>query len=300
MAGVQEGGVHAHREPSLQALGGPDQLQPQAELAGVLHVVALQLLDALVADLVEAHGRPEGQARQDRHLGRRVAAVDVLARIGLGVAQPLGLGQRLLVGESARHLGEDEVGGAVDDAVDAIDVGGGERLGQHADDWHHAGHGRLEAQLDAMLAGGAEQLVAVLGQELLVGGDHRAPGAHRAQDVFARGLDTAHQLDDQLGLLEDLLEVAAAAREHAGEQRPAAGELLDMVRALLEQASERSADRAVAEQPDAKGGHAPRGPRRTRVARPRARCRRRRRRPGGRGTRCSCWPARVRRPRWRA
>ena len=39
---------------------------------------------------------------------------------------------------------------------------------------HHAGDRRLEAQLDAGVAGGLEQLVAVLGDELLVRGHHVA------------------------------------------------------------------------------------------------------------------------------
>ena len=102
-------------------------------------------------------------------------------------------------------------------AVQALDVGGRERLLQHADDGHDAGHGRLEAQLDAVLAGARPQLLAVLAEQLLVGGDDVAPGGHRAQDVVARGLEAAHDLDDEVGALEDVLELAAAAREHAAE-----------------------------------------------------------------------------------
>ena len=44
-------------------------------------------------------GRPEREPREDRHLGGGVAAVDVVGRVGLGVAEPLGLGQRLLEGD---------------------------------------------------------------------------------------------------------------------------------------------------------------------------------------------------------
>src|SRR3712207_9386984 len=61
------------------------------------HVVGGDALDALVADLVEVHGRVEGQPREDRHLRGRVLAVDVLARIGLRVAQLLRLAEGLLV-----------------------------------------------------------------------------------------------------------------------------------------------------------------------------------------------------------
>ena len=70
--------MHVHRQPALAALGGADQLQPEAELARVLEVVAVQVLDALVAHVVEVHRRAERQPREDRHLRRRVAAGDVV------------------------------------------------------------------------------------------------------------------------------------------------------------------------------------------------------------------------------
>ena len=90
--------MHAHRQPAVEPLGGADQLQPEPELAGVLDVVGGDVLDALVADLVEVHRRVERQPGEDRHLRGGVLAVDVLGRIGLGVAELLRLGQRLLVG----------------------------------------------------------------------------------------------------------------------------------------------------------------------------------------------------------
>ncbi len=37
---VEEGGMHAHRQPAVAALGGADQLQAEPELARVLEVVA--------------------------------------------------------------------------------------------------------------------------------------------------------------------------------------------------------------------------------------------------------------------
>ena len=49
VAAVQERRVHADGEAAVDALGRADQLQPQAELARVLHVVGGDVLDALVA-----------------------------------------------------------------------------------------------------------------------------------------------------------------------------------------------------------------------------------------------------------
>ena len=44
-----------------------------------------------------------------------------------------------------------------------------------------AGHGRLEEQVDAGLLGDLEQLDADVGEQLLVGGDHRLAGARGRQ-----------------------------------------------------------------------------------------------------------------------
>ena len=104
MAGVEEGRVHPHAHPSVDPLGRPDHLQSQAELLGVLHVVRGQVLDALVDDLVEVHRGGEGQPGEDGHLGRRVAAGDVVGRVGLGVAELLRLAERLLVRQAGAAI----------------------------------------------------------------------------------------------------------------------------------------------------------------------------------------------------
>ena len=260
-------------------------------------VVGRDVLDALVADLVEVHGRVEREPGEDRHLGGGVAARDVVGRVGLRVAEVLGLAERRLVGHpGARHLGEDVVRGAVDDPVDPLHVRGGQRLLQHADHRHHPGHGGLEAQLHAVLAGARPQLLPVLGEQQLVGRDDVPPGAHRPQHVVARRVDAAHHLHDQVRAPEDVLELAARAREHAAHLRPQPGDPRDRLRALLDQGGERRADGPVAQQADAKGlGHP--GPRRSRGGRRRGRRRRRRTRRAGGAGRCSWRPSRARRRR---
>ena len=50
------------------------------------------------------------------------APADVVGRVGLGEAEPLRLGERLVVGRAALHLGEDEVRRPVDDPEHAVDV----------------------------------------------------------------------------------------------------------------------------------------------------------------------------------
>ena len=240
MTRVQEDRVHAHRQPVADPFCGADQLELEPEVARVLEVVGLDVLDPLVADLVEVHRGVEREARDDRHLGGCVAAVDVVGRVGLGVAEPLGLGQRLVERHPGpRHLGEDEVRGPVDDPVDAVDRGARQRLLEHADHRHHARDGALEAQLHVVLAGGVPQLLAVLGEQLLVGGDDMAARPHRPQQVVARRVDPADQLDDQVRAIEDVVERAPAARHHARQLGPKPRDLLDPLGVSGQQRRER-------------------------------------------------------------
>ena len=87
-----------------------------------------------------------------------------------------------------------------------------EALLDHADDRDHAGDRRLEAQLDAGLAGDREELVAVLGEQLLVGGDDRLarPAARRAR---SRAPGSVPPISSTIRSepLEDLAEVALAS-----------------------------------------------------------------------------------------
>ena len=112
-----------------------------------------------------------------------VEAADVEGRIGFGVA----LGLRFLqhIGEGAMlllHLRQDVIAGAVEDAVDAPHLVGGQRFAQRLDDGNAAGDRRLEVERDAVLLGQARQLGAMLGQQRLVGGHDVLAGPERGFD----------------------------------------------------------------------------------------------------------------------
>ena len=229
------------------------------------------------------------------------ASLPVTSSVGIGlrVAERLRLAERLVVGlPLGRHRAEDVVRRPVDDPVHALDARAGQRLLEHADDRHHARHRALEAQLHAVLARRRPQLLAVDREQLLVGRHHVLAGLHRPQHVLARRLEPAHQLDDQVRALEDLLERAARARQHARQLRARAGDRLDRVGALGQQRLERRTDRPVAEQADPKCRGQP-GPPASRAAPPPAPRRPRRGSRAAAARRCSCWPARARTPRWR-
>ncbi len=66
-----------------------------AELLGKIDVEPGDVADALGIDAGEVDRAAKAEARQDRELVRGVDAVDIEARIGLGVAELLRLGQHL-------------------------------------------------------------------------------------------------------------------------------------------------------------------------------------------------------------
>ncbi len=247
--------MHADGQLAVEPLGRADQPQREAEVAGVLDVLAGQVLDPLVRHVGEMHRGVEGQPREDRHLRGGVLAGDVVGRIRLGVAEPLRVGQRVRVRRAGRgHLGEDVVGGAVDDPVQPLDVLAGQRLLEHPDHRHDARHRGLEPQLDPVLARDAPQLLAVLGQQLLVRGDDVLARPQRPQHVVTRHVGAAHHLDDQVAAGEDLVEVAAAARQHPGDLGAQPRDVGNRVGALGQQLGDRGTHGAVPEQTDAERG----------------------------------------------
>ena len=111
--------MHALFEPVLGQPGDPEQLDAEAELVGEVDIEPRDVADALGINAVGVDRPAEREARQDRQLVRGVDAVDVEARIGLGIAELLRLGQHL--GEFApalAHRRQDVVRCAVEDAVD--------------------------------------------------------------------------------------------------------------------------------------------------------------------------------------
>ncbi len=111
-------------EPILGQPRDAEQLDAIAELLGEIDVEPRDVADAFGVDAGEIDRPAKADARQDRELVGGVDAVDVEARIGLGIAELLRLGQHL--GEFApalAHRRQDVVRGAVEDAVDAFAAG---------------------------------------------------------------------------------------------------------------------------------------------------------------------------------
>ena len=152
--------------PSGVRLRDAQQLDAVAELFGVFDVGRVQFGDAFDVGLVELHRDAERDRRHDGHLVRGIDALDVEGRIGFGVTQALRLFQHGVESQAlVAHLGQDEIGRAVDDAGDPLDAVGRQAFAQRLDDRNAAGHGRLERHHHALVLRRLENLVAVHGQQ---------------------------------------------------------------------------------------------------------------------------------------
>ena len=113
---------------------------------------------------------------EDRQFLRGVGAVNVHRGVGFGESLGLGELEHLgVVGTILLHPRQDEVARAVQDAADRVDAVGCEALADGGHNRNAAGHGRLEGDRAAQLAGQLEEFRAMLCQQCLVGGDHILP-----------------------------------------------------------------------------------------------------------------------------
>ena len=244
-----------------------EQLDHAAQPRRVGDVLGLHPRDPFAEDVAGHHPRVERDRCEDRALGRGVEPLDVGGGIGLRVAEGLGLGQRVV--EARRtlgHLREDEVRRAVHDAEDASDALPGQRLLHRTDQRDPPGHRRLEVEIRARRSGGVEELLAVVGQELLVRGHDRLPVAEGAKDQRPGRLPLPEELADDVdvGIVDD---GAGVGREDRGVDRnvsgspwvphrdardpqPAVRAQRDVVGAVVQQTDHRCSHVPAPQQPD--------------------------------------------------
>ena len=154
-----------------------------------------------MVDVAGADVDAEDDRRDDRGLGSGVEAFNVGGRVGLGVAQRLGVGERIgVVGTLLRHLREDVVGGAVDDAHHAGHVFTDERFAQRTDERDAAGDGGFEEQIDARIGRDGVELRTMSSQQFLVAGDDGLAVLECGANEGSSRLETADELDDEIDL----------------------------------------------------------------------------------------------------
>lgn len=159
------------------------------------------MADAFVVDIGSRNGCTECNRGDDGGLGSCVEALDIGGRVGFGVTKSLRVGQGVGVACAVLgHLGEDVVGGAVDDSKHSFDGLTEQRFAQWADQWNSTGDRSFEEQVDLSSFGFGKQLGAVVGQESLVASDNRFASGQRRKDECARRFDAANKFDDEIDL----------------------------------------------------------------------------------------------------
>ena len=133
--GRHQARVHPQFHAARCAFGNAQQLDAVAELFGIFDVGRAQLGNAFDIGPVKLHRNAERDGRHDGDFVRRVHALDVEGRVGLGITQTLGLFQsHIEIQPLVTHLRQDEVGGAVDDAGDPLNSVGSQPFAQRLDD----------------------------------------------------------------------------------------------------------------------------------------------------------------------
>ena len=126
--------------------------------------------------------------REDRKLGAGIAAVEIFAGVGFGIAACLRLFESFAEGNaSGLNAAENVVAGAVQNAGDAVQAISAEPGAQRGKNGNAAGDGRSKLKLAAVRAGELQQVRAVTGDELLVGRHHRLARVQRASHQLFRG-----------------------------------------------------------------------------------------------------------------
>ena len=153
-----------------------DQLDGAVQLLGSFYILHGHIADAAGGDVIRVNMMPAGQAAQDGDLAAGITAIHIVAGIlGFGIAQLLGNFQRGIKAHVfALHLGQHKVGGSVHNALDLADLVCGKALVHGSNDGGTATHAGFKQERCFMLPCKSQQLCAIGGNHLLVGGTHAA------------------------------------------------------------------------------------------------------------------------------
>ena len=227
MGGGHHRRMHPHGDLAVLALGHGQQLDDMAHPGCGGNVAPADPADALLVDIAGHHLGAERGHGQDRCLGASVEPLHISGRIGLGVAQPLRLAEHVgVVGPVLGHAGEDVVRRAVHDAHHTGDALADERVAQHPDQRDAAGDRRLEGKVDAVGSSQGEQLLADIGDELLVGRHDRLACTQSGADQVAGRLDAAHRFHHHVHVVGHHQRLAVAGEHAVGQcHRPLGAEI---------------------------------------------------------------------------
>ena len=153
-------------------LADRQQLDAVAEVVGEFDVQSADAGNPLGVDAVKVDLGSKAERDQDGQLVGGIDPLDVKGRVRLGIAQFLGDFEHVgKVGTLLGHAGQDVVAGAVHDADDTAEVVGSHVALDGGQDRDAATDRRLELDLDPFAGRRSVDLVAMQGQQRLVGGN---------------------------------------------------------------------------------------------------------------------------------
>ena len=148
-------------------------------------------------DIIDRHLGMECERGKDRDLRRGIMTFDICSRICFSESESLRFLQDILVlGALFIHLGQDVVGGSIDDTHHARDAVAYDRFTERPKDRDRTTYCCLVIEVYAIGTCGSEYLCAVCGKERLIGSDNRLLRIERLQDQRASRLDPTHDFDD--------------------------------------------------------------------------------------------------------
>ena len=174
--------------------------------------------DALHVDRVGVDLGLESEARQDRELVGGVEALDVESRIGLRIAQALGVREAFLEGQAFElHARKDVIAGAVQNSVKARNGLPGRASRRVLMIGMPPATDASNASATPLSSARRARATPCLRQQCLVGGHHVLAGAQRGLDDLPRHpLRAADQLDHAIDLVGD----ARAPADRRTSDRP--------------------------------------------------------------------------------
>ena len=189
--------MDSHLNPLLFSLGYGQQLDGVAQLTCVPEVTGCELGDPLPVHLVRRHMGMKSQARKDSQLVGRIGARHVARGVRLSVAQVLRLTERL--GEvyvGARHLGENIVGGAVDNRVKGGDIVGQQALTKRSDQRNAPTYAGLVVDGCLVFPRELQELDPVLGNHFFVCRDDMLAMRQRLLNIAVGGFFSPNELNN--------------------------------------------------------------------------------------------------------
>ena len=173
----------------VELFDGADQLDHAAPCFRIFHISRFDLGDTLGMYRVGIDMLAEREGGEDTDLAACVMTLDVRLGIAFRIAQLLCELERFIKAHTLMdHLGEDEVSGAVEDARDLADVVRDQTLVDRTDDRDAAADSRLKHEVGVLLGRNRQQLRAVGGDQLFVGGDDALAVAQTFLDELIGGM----------------------------------------------------------------------------------------------------------------